>query len=790
MPGTVVMLHNPFRPDRDREVTAVAEPLSIREWLDRRGIREAGTGEARTGRRQDWFDHPTICLRNGSPVLRGRWGETEIGENDLVVFVPLPQGGGGGGKNPLRTILMLAVMVAAPYLGGLIAGAIGVTSTIGVSLITAGVALVGTTLVNVLLPPPKPAAPSFGKGVPSPSPTYSLTAQGNQARLTQPIPVVYGRHRVYPDLAATPWAEYDGNEQYLHQLHCIGQGEHEVERIRIEDTPIASFEEIETELVAPGGAVTLFETDVVTAPEIAGQELIGVNDREADEDGWVGPFTANPAGTDATGIGIDVVMPRGLYYAADDGSREARTVAWEVEARAVDDNGKDTGGWIAVASETVTAAENTPQRKSYRYTVAAGRYEVRVRRTNDKSGDARAGHVVHWGGLKAFLEDAPAFGDVTLLAVRMRATDNLSQRSARMINCIVTRKLPVWDPEAGWSEPRATRSLASAFADAARSRYGAGLDDARIDLEALHALDAVWQSRGDRFDAVFDQSLTVWEALTRIARCGRALPFLQGGILRIARDAPRTLPVALFGPRNIVKGSFRVQYVMPGEDTADAVTVTYFSERTWTPDEVVAALPDSATEAADKPATVDLFGCTGAEQAMREGLYMAAANRYRRRIVTFRTELEGLIPTYGDLIAITHDLPRWGQGGEVTAVDGRTLSLSEPLEWDAGEESVTGTGAPTTEPPVHYIALRRRDGSLSGPWPVEPGGDERTVELGEDLDITPYTGADEERTHFAFGPGEAWGLRARVMAVRPRGEQVEITAVGEDARVHTADRAA
>ncbi len=483
-------------------------------------------------------------------------------------------------------------------------------------------------------------------------------------------------------------------------------------------------------------------------------------------------------------------MPRGLYYAADDGSLEARTVTWEVEARAVDDDGAATGGWIAVASESVTAAENTPQRRSYRYSLDAGRYEVRVGRTNDKSGDARAGHVIHWGGLKAFLEDAPAFGAVTLLAVRMRATDNLSQRSARMINCIVTRKLPVWDPEAGWSEPRATRSLASAFADAARSRYGAGLDDARIDLAALHALDAVWQSRGDRFDAVFDQGLTVWEALTRIARCGRALPFLQGGVLRIARDAPRTLPVALFGPRNIVKGSFRVQYVMPGEDTADAVTVTYFSERTWTPDEIVASLPDSVTEAADKPATVDLFGCTGPEQAMREGLYMAAANRYRRRIVTFRTEFEGLIPTYGDLIAITHDLPRWGQGGEVVEADDRRLTLSEPLEWEAGEKTAEGTGTDAAGPPVHYLALRRRDGGLSGPWPVEPGADDRTVVLSEDLDLEPYTGADEERTHFAFGPGEAWGLRARVMAVRPRGEQVEITAVGEDARVHEADRAA
>ncbi len=284
MTGTVVMLHNPFRAQGDREVIVVAEPRSIRDWLDEQGIEE--------------FDHPTICLRNASPVLRGRWDDTFIAENDLIVFVPLPQGGVGGGKNPLRTILMLAVMVAAPYLGGLIAGAIGVTSTIGVSLITAGVALVGTTLVNVLLPPPKPAAPSFGKGVPSPSPTYSLTAQGNQGRaLPSRSPWSTAATGSFPTSPPPPGPSTTATSNTPHQLHCIGQGAHEVEQIRIEDTPIASFEEIETETVPPGGAVTLFETDVVTAPEIAGQELIGVNDREEGKDGWVGPFTANPAGT-------------------------------------------------------------------------------------------------------------------------------------------------------------------------------------------------------------------------------------------------------------------------------------------------------------------------------------------------------------------------------------------------------------------------------------------------------------------------------------------------------------
>ena len=764
MTGTVVLVKNPFRPERDREVATVDAPITVRDWLDGRGIRE--------------FARPTLCLMNGRPLLRAEWRTTLITTNDMVSFVSLPLGGGGGGgfKNPLRILLMIAVMIAAPYIGGAIAGILGITSSFWISAITVGVGLIGTTLVNVLIPPPKPQAAALGSfaSTSAPSPTYSLQAQGNQARLGGPIPVIYGRHLIYPDLAATPWAEYADNEQYLHQLHCIGQGEYAFEQLRIEDTPISSFEEVQYEVIPPGGSITLFAAEVTTAPEVAGQELKGANEWEAGSDGWVGPFAANPVDTDAAEIGIDVVFPRGLYFANDGGGLSSKSATWEIQARAIDEDGAPLGNWIAVASETFSAATATPQRRSYRYTVAAGRYEIRARRTDEKDTSARAGHELRWEGLKAFLEGLPQFGNVTLLALKMRATDNLSQRSSRLINCIVTRKLPVWDPATGWSAPQATRSIAWAFADAARAVYGAKLADWRIDLAALHALDQVWQVRGDRFDAVFDQALTVWEALTRIARVGRAVPFLQGGILRIVRDQAQTLPAALFSPRNIVKGSFKIQYLMPGEDTADAVTVEYFSSRSWKPDEETVALPDSA---ADQPAKVSLFGCTDLELARREGLYMAAANRYRRRMITFRTELEGLIPSYGDLIAVAHDLPRWGQGGEVTGWDSvtLTLTLSEPLEWDTG---------------THWVALRKRDGSVAGPFEASPGATARELILAEDPGFTLYTGTAEERTHCAFGSGEAWSLRARVLAVRPRGEQIEIACVGEHDAVHTADLAA
>ena len=773
MLACIVMMNNPFLPGRDREIMPVAQVLSVRDWLDGQGIVE--------------FDRPTLCLHNGQAILRADWSSTVIGDGDVVTFVALPHGGGGGGggKNPLKTVLSIALMVAAPALGGALAGSMGLTGSlfagtafeVGFGTIMGGVvALAGSALINAVIPSPRPSVPSLNFSAigssPAPSPTYSLSAQGNEARLGQPIPVLYGRHLIYPDLATQPYQEFVNNEQYLFQLHVIGQGEYDLEQVRIEDTPISSFEEVQTEVVGPGGSVTLFETDVVTAPEVAGQELLSATDGGA----WIGPFTANPAETMVSHLGIDVVFPRGLYYANDAGGLETRTIQWQVQARAIDDQGIAIGSWITLGSETYSDATNTAQRQSYKYAASPGRYEVQLQRLDTKDASSRAGHEIRWGGLRSYLDGTPDFGDLTILAVKMRATDNLSQRSARMINCIVTRKLPVWEPSTGWSTPVPTRSIAWAFADACRARYGAKLSDARIDLNALVTLDQTWAARGDEFNGIFDSSMTVWEALTRLARCGRAVPVLQGGVVRLYRDAAQTLPVAMFGPRNIVKGSFKIQYVMPGEETADAVTVTFFNSRTWKPDEVTSSLAGSAAE---QPAKVALFGCTDAAQAKREGLYMAADNRYRRKLVSWSTELEGMIPTYGDLVAITHDMPHWGQGGEVVAWDDQTqvLTVSESLNWEADVG--------------HYIALRRRDGSLAGPFLAESiGENDRLVHILEPLDFTPYTDTSEERTHFAFGAGDAWGAKARVIAVKPRGENVEITAVAEDARVHQADLAA
>lgn len=483
---------------------------------------------------------------------------------------------------------------------------------------------------------------------------------------------------------------------------------------------------------------------------------------------YCGPFVLNPAETKINKIEIDVAFQRGCYYANDSGGLSSKTIKWQLEARLVDDNDSPLGEWFALGTENITEATHNGIYKTYTYDVPEGRYEIRATRLDDKDTSSRAGHEIRWSSAKGYIISEKDYGNVTLLAIIMKATDNLSQRSSRLVNCIVTRKLKTWSPLSGWaSSVEPTRSIAWALADILKASYGANLKDNAIDLQALYDLDRVWSTRGDTFNAVFDSKLTVYEALSRTAKVGRAVAFIQGGIVRFVRDEPKTIPVALFGPRNIVKNSLSIQYLMPSEDTADSVTVEYFSEKTWKTSEVTGSFEASSS---DKIATVELFGCTNKEQALREATYMALANRYRRRIVTFTTELEGLIPSYGDLIAITHDMAQWGQGGEILKQEGLKLTLSEPVTFKDGQE--------------HYLALRKKDGSLAGPYKVSGGELATEVILETSPEIPILTDTDRERTHFAFGTAGKWSVLARVTGIRPRGNTVEITAVIEDNRVH------
>ena len=218
-------LNNPFD---FSDVTSypVDSKITISQWLESHG------GISRLNRL------PTVCVYQGKELLRSEYDQPI---KDDVCFVTMPTGGDSG-SNPLAAIAMIAMSVYAPALaGGLLKGSALAGSAMATNMLSAGIMMGGAMLISAVFPPPglpNSATPSTG------SPTYSLGAQGNAARLGSPIPVNYGRMRIYPDFAAQPYSEYESNEQYLYQLFCIGQGENKISDIRLEDTPIQNFAEV------------------------------------------------------------------------------------------------------------------------------------------------------------------------------------------------------------------------------------------------------------------------------------------------------------------------------------------------------------------------------------------------------------------------------------------------------------------------------------------------------------------------------------------------------------------
>lgn len=762
----ITICRNPFRPQLDREVAPIRTGTRLDTVLRQHGL-VSGRGRKMTR------THVFVVNVNGEWLTQDKWAR-RVERDDVVLAAILPAG--GGGSNPLQIVAMVALAAATAGIGSVAMGAAAGLGTFGAAavggLAAAAVAIGGGMLLSAIFPPAKTPSTMAREQA---SPTYTIGAQGNMARLMESIPVQYGRYRAYPDFASQPYTELDGNQTYLYQLFCLGQGEYDIEEIRIEDTPIGSFEEVQYEVIQPGGKVTLFPDNVVSSETVSSIELKGPNE---DNYAVVGPFVANPAGTQANQIAIDIVFPAGLYYANDRGGMDRRSVSWSVAAEEIDDRGNVIGGEISLGSETYENNTNQAQMMTYRYSVPAGRYRVKVWRTSNKDTDSRCANLIQWGGMRAYLPDRREYGNVTLIAMIIRATNNLNQSTARRVNVIGTRKLKTWDPVNGWSAGTvATKNPAWALADVCKnSEYGRGLPDSRINLAGLYRLAQIWEARGDYYNGVFDTATTLWDALTRIARVGRAMPMYYAGVIDFIRNEPKTVKTQMFTPASIVSNTFNIDYVFPEHDSPDHVIVEFTNEETWQPDEVTCALPGSAKL---RPYRLQIPGITKHDHAWREGIALAAQNRDQRRFVSFQTEMAGLIPRYSDLVEISHDVPAWGLTGYIEEYDPdtKTFVTSEPLQWWEGQN--------------HYVNLRRRDGSPDGPYRVVKGSHDREMRIADTVDgheIFVSDGQGEAFTHYQFGPGERRSLLAQVMSATPdENQRVSLDFVNYAPSVHTAE---
>lgn len=488
-------------------------------------------------------------------------------------------------------------------------------------------------------------------------------------------------------------------------------------------------------------------------------------------------FTCNPTKTTANRFEIDLSFPNGIYE-QDQNSGEYDTAfsAIQLTLQKIDDDGNNIGAPFVQPSPgsfyLYSGASQLAQAATRGFGVQiadAGRYKVSISRGINNILNSFGANTTYLTGLKAEFENIQNYGQLTMLAVKIKADEQLNDQTRNRVNVISTRKLPTWD--GNWNPPTATRSIAWAIADIWMSAYGASRSYLELDLVGLKELDEVWQARGDNFDGVFDQQISLWEALTRTARCGRARPIIVDGILKIIRDESKPIRTALFNQRNIVKNSFNINYTFDDNKAPDGTIVKYIDAEVWKPETVQ---PDIN---ATKPKEINLFGCTDYEQAYREGLYNDAVLKYRRTKVEFETELDGLNILIGDRIGVTHPMPTWAIGGEVIAQNGLELTLSEPVTFNESE--------------TYAVLLRRKDGSVDGPIECTeiPTTNNNKILLSTAPDFTLITDNQSyQKTYFSFGATINVTKDITVSEVIPRGgKKVSVTGFNYDERIYTAD---
>ncbi len=285
-------------------------------------------------------------LLDGHVIAPQDWARVYPKAGSVITVRMVPQGGRGGGKNPLQTVLSIAVLAASPVIASTLVGALGATgSFMGISaarLITGGVNLLGRLALNALAPP---ARPRYGFGQKD-APVYSIQAAQNRVEYFARVPKVLGRHRFVPPLGAMPYTETVGGDQYLRMLFVWGYGPLEIADLKIGETPLSEFEGVEVENrqgFADDAPLTLYSNAVLQNDlQVALKKSAGAVVRTSD--------------ADAEELSVDVTFARGLFKFGNGNAKHATSVDIEVQYAPAGTQEWSTGAVVPRAVEACSVA--------------------------------------------------------------------------------------------------------------------------------------------------------------------------------------------------------------------------------------------------------------------------------------------------------------------------------------------------------------------------------------------------------------------------------------------------
>lgn len=740
-------------------------------------------------------------------IFRRDWVKP-LADNETIVLVailkPLGGGGGGGSGGGIFQAVLGVVMIAAsafmwwnPLGWASIAGLSA--SFLGGMALTGGVLLLGGVM-GMMGQQPKMLGASLETNNEASSPTYSLNASSNQARLLQPVPEGFGKIMIVPDLVANAYTTYEGNDQYMYVVYGIGRGEYVIHEMYFGDDAfwrdgeviagsslVSDEKDMQVEIVKPGNAVTLFPDNVESNPNVTQIQLF----HQAHEmyTGWMGPYSSPPSGTQASKFQFDFLFPRGIGWWADNGSLMTHSVIIAIEARKIDNNGNALEEFKSVGEfQTGKYNTTTPQRFSMFVDLPLGRYEFQFKNMNASgSGGTNTKFIddAYLDGLRAYLPGTLKYSQ-SCIALKVRATNNLSNNASQQFKVLYTRKLPVWDPKTrGFSGLQETRRFDAAIAWMLMSDEGGRLTQDRIDLDALYYCQQQCDKYGWNFDAYIDTSYSVMELVMQACMPYRVFPRLIGDKISFMFDEANRPVKHVFTPRDITRGSLQPSWAVHTQLTPDVMIVSYLDEEVnYARREVECKLSDS--EALQPKYLQFPLGICNRKLAHDYGIYIAACNRFRRIKMEFGTEQIGRLLFRGDVISIQH--PRL-----------HSLGFGKVLDWNEKQLRVDVDNSncdfdPTTKMAL-WVCFNKPDGSVWGPVRIKryfggyllfSKGDYDIVKAQQGSPFAWFSaGYASQPTHFALQTGNQIDRRFIIEDIQYQDlNHATITAMNDDPRVY------
>lgn len=644
-----------------------------------------------------------VATLEGTAVPRALWPRVRPKAGTSLVLKPVPRG--GVARIILTIVVAIAAVVAAIYAPYLLPGLTQLEASLVGAAAAAAVSIVGNILINALFPIRPPELENSGGR----KELFSIAAVRNEADPFGPIPVILGRHRVYPKFGARPYTEVLGDDEYLRGLFVWGYGPLDITDLKLGESPLSSFDDVEIQTFygyPDDAAPTLYPGQVI-------QESLSVELTPQDR------FIRTTA-ADVDEISFDVIAPQGVFRVfVKNGTYENATVVVQAEYRAV---GATT--WLSFGTLTITNKKQDVLRRGLRRSVPRGQYELSLRRTTPKSTDPGylTTDTLTWTALRGFRNDPPIrFTEsgmgrpLAVTAIRIRATAQLNG-TLDTLNGVCTSRVKAWNGSA-WVEDQPSRNPASLYRHVCQGPANArALDDAHVDLAGLAGWGDYCIAEGFTFDMVVEGRTTVYEMLATIASAARASLTTVDGKQGVIWDQPDAPIVQHFTPRN--SRNFRGNRVY--KHWPHALRVRFQNEEQgWSQDERIVYADDYDADNATLFEALEFPGVTSSGLIWRQARFMMAQAKLRPERFTLEVDFESLVCSRGDRVRVSHDVPLLG------VVSGRVKAVQSDLPQSVDLDQVVTQAVGGS----YAVRFRLADGSSLLRNVITEAGESRTLRL-------------------------------------------------------------